>query len=980
MNKNNVVKLKLANLAIVLSLIFSIFYASPALAKKNRYVALERVLSNNPELDLFINEKSQTIDLARTQNIRVRIKAKDLYNSIDRTASFKISVFENNGTERNFISSQQLSIFKGFKRSRVLSISAGEFSSPTKNLEFDIYDTAGNIINSYKTTISAINLASQVSGSTGINIADANCDGTTFGECQIDYLLQRVQFEAKPQRQASTRVVKTSDGLYKVTFPFPRNKFKFLGRKVRRKTKDNFGTGTGSGSGAGISDFGETLNISTINIGDSLSESQFITYGPNGDLIFNDNLFLDLEGKLGVGIQPPQAWLHVRNGDGLYPSVKIGQGPLTTVPVDGAIEYDGSDLYFTVGTTRSILGSGFGGGSNGGTTTYNNTTQIFNQGDVTYNDTFITNNNITEVYNQGNVIFNQTTLEYYDTIENYYNSTTTYKNGDITYDNGTVITFLNGSYMQDAYLNGTTTIDGALRILPLGTQYQVLTLINGNAIWRDSSAVFNGTTNHYSTTINNYNGDTNFFNQDITFVDNIHNYFNTTIYTTNNIEYHTNLDVTYVDIFEQYFNGVSNYNNQTVLYENSEITLNNTDLLFTNGSRLIIPGGVNGQVLTYVNGVAMWRDSLSTITNGNTVFENGDTIFRNGLVTFVNGDTVFRNGDVLFEDTEITLENTIITFRNGSYLEDPVLNGDIFFTDNSFTRINGTLQIAGGNLGEVLTSDANGIASWQAPTGQWTDIGNTLHPGDLGGQENVIIGGNTIATATIQLNSNGGAIFNKQNGVEDFVVENAAGQAFTIEGGNGNVTIATAGLTTADTLVLSDTTQSVTFSMLPAGSTVGPLFTASTLGLTVNGNSSLTVNVDGGSNELFVNGNTVSVGPTQGTATLNIDGNFALIGTSVQSITAAGGITADSSYVKVVGNAGPVVITANPQISVSGTLQDGQILILKGTDDVNSVTVIHGNGVTLESGVDFALQNKHILQLIYDADDSEWIEVTRSDN
>ena len=124
MNKNNTVINKIICTGLAIAIVLSVFNFGPAKAQNNRYVALEKVVDKNPELDLFINEKSQTIDLARTQNIRVRIKAKDLYNSIDRTASFKISVYENKGAERKFISSQQLSIFKGFKRSRVLSISA----------------------------------------------------------------------------------------------------------------------------------------------------------------------------------------------------------------------------------------------------------------------------------------------------------------------------------------------------------------------------------------------------------------------------------------------------------------------------------------------------------------------------------------------------------------------------------------------------------------------------------------------------------------------------------------------------------------------------------------------------------------------------------------------------------------------------------------------------------------------------------------
>ena len=950
MNKKHTVKFVLINMALVLSIIFNTIGLEPALAKSNRYVALERVTTKNPDLDLFINEKSQTIDLARTQNIRVRIKAKDLYNSIDRTSSFKISTFERNGTERTFISSQQLSIFKGFRRSRVLSISAGEFTSPTKILEFDIYDTAGNVINTYKTTITAINLESQISGSTGINIAEADCDGSTFGECQIDYFLQRVQFEAKPQRQASTRVIKTKDGLYKVTFPFPRSKFKFLGRKVRRKAKDDFDSGTGTGTG--VADFGETINLSTVNIGNSLSESQFLSYTPNGDLTFNDNVFLDLEGKLGIGVKPPQAWLHVRNGNSVSPSIKIGQGPLTTVPVDGALEYDGTNLYFTVGSTRSVVGAGGGGSSSttNGTITNNNVTQTVNQGSITFNGTSITNKN--------------TIGNHYNSTDNYFNQTTQYQNSTISYENGTVVQFSDGSYIQNSVLNGTilTTNNSTLKVngsllIPGGSQNQVLTYINGYALWRSASAVANGITTVSNNITQVYNQGNLLFNQ-----------------TTLN---HNGVIANYYDSTQNFYNGNSNYFNQSVLFKNGNTTLDNSIFTFVNGSylqnavlngTLTIPGGSQNQVLTYINGDAVWRNSSATANGGTT--------------NFYNGASNYFNQSILYDNSNVLVNNTNISFVNGSLLEDPNFNGDIFFTNNSVAQINGSLTIPSGAAnGYVLTSDTLGNATWQAPAGggQWTDIGTALHPSDLSGAETVLIGGTTTGTADIELSATGGAIFNKQAGTDDFVVNNAAGQAFTIEGNNGNIVVATAGLTNQATFTLLDTTQAVSFSMLPSGGANGSLIVADDAGLTINGSSSFTVNVDAGSQELYVNGDTVSVGANTGDATLNVDGSLALIGTGTQLITPAGGITADSTFTKIAGNGGAITITANPQITVSGSLQDGQLLILKGTSDANTVTIVEGNGVSLTSGLDFTLGAKDVLQLIYDSADSEWIEMLRSD-
>ena len=78
---------------------------------------------------------------------------------------------------------------------------------------------------------------------------------------------------------------------------------------------------------------------------------------------------------------------------------------------------------------------------------------------------------------------------------------------------------------------------------------------------------------------------------------------------------------------------------------------------------------------------------------------------------------------------------------------------------------------------------------------------------------------------------------------------------------------------------------------------------------------------------------------------------------------------------RVQGSPGAVNITANPQIA-DGT--DGQILVLKGMHDTNTVTLDNGTGISLTSGASFTLGNKDTITLIYDALDDEWIEISRS--
>jgi hypothetical protein len=677
----------------------------------DRYVPLDLISGLRPDIDLFINQKSLKLDLSRTQNIRVRIRVNDLFRSINRVSSFNIVVYEVNDFDRKFISSQNLTIRRDSRPNRVIALDAGYFASPEKNIEIEVFDTAGDLINIYKAMLVATNLDSQILSSDSTNLHGYGCDDS-FDDCHIDYLFRKITFEAKPQVQPSTRIIKGEDGLYKVTIPVPRTKFRFLGKRVRR---------VGGGGGGDInSGFGERLDISIINIGNNFAESQFITYGPNGELNFNDNFFLDLEGKVGIGVNPPQAWLHIRQSDTNSPSLILNPGTLTTLPKDGALEYDGINLYFTVGSTRSVVGSGSSSNgitiNNNGMVINNFTSLIFNEGEVNYNKTIIN--------------YDQVFQEFFNSVSNYYNQTDLYDNSYITYDNGTVINFSNGSYIEDVIFNGevfftdnsSLQINGLL-LIPGGLNGQVLTYVNGEALWRDTSAVANGGTSNYYDVTNNY------YNGEVSFVDSV-------------------------------------------------VIVDNTDLLFVNGSTitnailtdtellgsLSIPGGLNGQVLTYVNGEALWRDTSAVANGGTTTFNNITNVYNNGIILFNQSiltyedvvqnfyDSVsnYYNQTDLYDNSYITYDNgTVINFSNGSYIEDVIFNGEVFFTDNSSLQINGLLLIPGGLNGQVLTY-VNGEALWRdtsavanGGTSNYYDVTNNYYNGEVSFVDSVVIVDNT---------------------------------------------------------------------------------------------------------------------------------------------------------------------------------------------------------------------------------------------
>lgn len=65
---------------------------------------------------------------------------------------------------------------------------------------------------------------------------------------------------------------------------------------------------------------------------------------------FNSTNFVVLNnGNVGIGLSAPNARLHIAGGSTALPGLKLTSGSLTTTPVPGAIEYDGSSYYVTDG-------------------------------------------------------------------------------------------------------------------------------------------------------------------------------------------------------------------------------------------------------------------------------------------------------------------------------------------------------------------------------------------------------------------------------------------------------------------------------------------------------------------------------------------------------------------------------------------------------------------------------------------------------
>lgn len=305
---------------IQIVLVLIIFTLIPqSIRAASDYIPLQLVSGSNPDLELELHKNSFNLDLLKTANMRVRVKVKNLYTTNESIASFKIVLYDVINGNREFVASQSLALKRGAVGSRIVSMSAGHFDATTKEVEFDLFDTQNNLVNTYKATLNATNLASQTESGEGVDL-NANCPSTNFGECQIDAFFKRVNFVARNQRQASTRVMKDDNGIYQVTIPVPRREFNFL--RGNRVGGVRVAVNDGNGNGA-TADFP--------NVTDSL----------------------------GIGVSEPLlSFLQVRNGNGLVPSLILEPGKLTaSTPPNGSIEFDGTNLYITKNGTRTIIGA-----------------------------------------------------------------------------------------------------------------------------------------------------------------------------------------------------------------------------------------------------------------------------------------------------------------------------------------------------------------------------------------------------------------------------------------------------------------------------------------------------------------------------------------------------------------------------------------------------------------------------------------------
>ncbi len=360
---------------------------------------------------------------------------------------------------------------------------------------------------------------------------------------------------------------------------------------------------------------------------------------------------------------------------------------------------------------------------------------------------------------------------------------------------------------------------------------------------------------------------------------------------------------------------VSFFSHNGAIGINTESPLADLDI---NG-RLLIRGGnpANGYVLTSdANGLASWefldtQNAAYAINADNATTANFAENMINGTILNSNFTNGLINGSTLI-NVNIISGTGISKWNDGVDGLYPRDNGgvqNVTIGGNTLASSTISLESNGKVTAVKFVGDGSGITGAGADV--WSDQGSYLHPGDLGGAEIVVIGGNSIATGDTIIGDSGYLVVNEQAQNSDFRIEGIGHQHLFFTDASTN----RVGIKMSNPRADLDINGSIAYTAHFADASAGAGIPAA-----------------------IVNNNTMV-------------------------------------YVRNSGNACTINITANPQIAPG---VDGQILTLVGTYTNEALILEDGSGLALNNNISFTLRAKDSITFIYSAAFGEWVEVTRN--
>jgi hypothetical protein len=305
----------------------------------------------NSDIDLFINNQNINHDLTQGDfDLKIFFDGRALLRGTQYPQNIKVEVYTIVDGNKNFISIVNKTVKSNKAAQNILLLTRLPRLKESSELLIDLYDSNNVLTTTYAKDVTVT--ASETTDLSQIeSISDYNClDGD--GECLIEYILRNLTFSASYDRNLKTEVIKNNKGRYTVSIPV--KKGRTLKSKVKRIKAGNNGGKTSGKGFAKLADpypyFENEIEVATTYWNEVRDAIEFGFVGSDNKFNFKKN------GSLQLSTSTDNGYLNIAAGTLNKAPIIFNQGELLTNPIEGALEYDGENLYFTNGNSRTVLG------------------------------------------------------------------------------------------------------------------------------------------------------------------------------------------------------------------------------------------------------------------------------------------------------------------------------------------------------------------------------------------------------------------------------------------------------------------------------------------------------------------------------------------------------------------------------------------------------------------------------------------------
>ena len=223
--------------------------------------------------------------------------------------------------------------------------------SDSSNILIKFYNSEGLEVGVFSTNIQIIN--NTVENNPEIVPDDVDCD-ENFGECQMDFIMRNLNLVAISTKEPATIITKERTGEYTARIPLASQ----ASKKIKTVNKIVGAVGSGANKTRKF-EFEDTDSQVKAEMGwDEITDSLKISFpGSDRSFSFSEEGLLNISQANQTNSSQDPSSLSLQDGDSSQVPIKIEAGDLTATLVDGAIEYDGDELYFTSKGSRRTLGS-----------------------------------------------------------------------------------------------------------------------------------------------------------------------------------------------------------------------------------------------------------------------------------------------------------------------------------------------------------------------------------------------------------------------------------------------------------------------------------------------------------------------------------------------------------------------------------------------------------------------------------------------